>query len=165
MFKQDVDLIQQLKQQNNCRDEMTVIEDVYLDNLQLVAGKRPEGEDKMTKAINLLKILIERMIKPMCLHSQIISAVKNVTIKIGGASKHLTAREWQQKIENGIITGFQNATKTFFSQVLTKEQVINGIQPDMSYHHTFLNGLFGENTPLVHVSQYYPNNTRKETVH
>lgn len=152
VFEQDAELIQQLKQQSKRlgNSNLTVVDKNYLDSLQLTTGKRLVGEEQTTKTISLLQTLIEETFGPMCLQSQFLTEVYNATVQLGGKSQHLTAKEWQDKIGDGIIAGMHNALVNFFGQRLTKEQVNCGMQLNMSYHTTFLNRLQANVVPALH---------------
>ena len=120
---------------------MTVVDDKYLDGMQLTTRKRPVGKDQTEKTIFLLQRLVEETFSTWCPHSQWLTEVYNTTVQLGGKSRHLNPKEWQGVFGDGIIAGVHEASVHFFCQKLTKEQVDWEMKLDMGFHINFLNGL------------------------
>ena len=77
MFEQGAEIIQQLKHQNERikSGNMTVVDNKYLDGMQLTTRKRPVGKDQTAKAISLLQRLVEGTFGIWCPHSQWLTEV------------------------------------------------------------------------------------------
>ena len=137
---------------------MTTITKNYLNNLWLTTGK--VGEVEITQVINLLQILTEELLCKLCPHSQFLATAKTATIDICNTTRHLAPKMWQQEVSNGILSGIHNTTKDFFCQILTREQINNVVQLDLSYHHVFISGLGTGNIRQYIYIHHYLNKLR-----